>query len=33
MDAPPLASEYTMRTLLGGMTSPVVAAVMFTAAP
>jgi hypothetical protein len=33
IDTPPLANENTMRMLLGGMMRPVVAAVMFTAAP
>ena len=31
MDAPPLANEYTIRILLGGITSPVVAEVIFIA--
>jgi hypothetical protein len=33
MEAPPLAKEYTIRILLGGIINPVVAEVMFTAAP
>ena len=33
MDTPPLAREYTISVLLGGMTNPVVDEVMFTAAP
>src|SRR5690606_18069657 len=33
IETPPLASEYTIRTLLGGMISPVVAEVILTATP
>ena len=33
MDTPPLAREYTINTLLGGMINPIVEDVIFTAAP
>ena len=33
MDTPPLAKEYTISTLLGGITKPTVDEVILTAAP
>ena len=33
MEAPPLANEYTIKILLGGITNPVVAEVIFIATP